>query len=204
MMTSAFAIAVIAGGQSSRMGTDKSFVDIGGQPILGRILDSVRDLGQAETFLVANRPAAYTRFGLPIFSDVIPDKGSLGGIYTALYHSQQPYTLVVACDMPFLKPDLLRFLLSFRDVPPSPDVIVPRVDKYPQGLLAIYHKNCLSPIEARLNADKLKVIGFYPQVQVTYLDEKDYHPYDPDGHSFMNVNTPEELAEARRLAENRL
>ena len=192
-------VAINAGGQSSRMGTDKAFVDLLGQPLIEHIIGRVAGLGQAETMLITNRPDDYAHLGLPMVGDVLPDKGSLGGIYTALHHSQTAYTLVVACDMPFLNPALLRHMVGLC-VGDQYDVIVPRVDGYPQGLHAIYSQGCVEPIRARLEADRLKVIGFYDDVRVRYLDEAEYAPLNPDGLSFSNVNTPEELAEARRVA----
>jgi molybdopterin-guanine dinucleotide biosynthesis protein A len=184
------------------MGTDKSFVEILGQPLIEHIIGRLSSLGQRETILITNKPGDYAHLGLPMFGDVLPDKGSLGGIYTAIYHSQNPYTLVVACDMPFLNPALLRYMIDLCEGDQY-DVIVPRFEGYPQGLHAIYSKNCLEPIRARLDADRLKVIGFYDDVRVSHLDEAEYQPLDPDGLAFRNVNTPDELAEARTLAAQR-
>jgi molybdopterin-guanine dinucleotide biosynthesis protein A len=81
-------------------------------------------------------------------------------------------------------------------------VIVPRVDNYPQGLHALYSKNCLEPIRTRLEADDLKVIGFYDDVRVRYLDEDEHEQFDEKGLAFYNVNTPQELKQARKLAED--
>ncbi|MCI0712966.1 MAG: molybdenum cofactor guanylyltransferase [Chloroflexi bacterium] len=190
-------MAIIAGGQSSRMGRDKSFVELAGQPVIKHVMERVEGLGQAETILITNHMAAYAHLDLPMFSDVLPDKGSLGGIYTAIYYSQQPHTLVVACDMPLLNTDLLRYMVGLLD--DETDVIVPTVEGYPQGLHAIYGKECLDLIQQRLEANRLKVIGFYGDVQVRYIDEAEYQPIDPHGHSFFNVNTPEDLERARQL-----
>ena len=195
-----FSVAIIAGGQSSRMGRDKSFVDLAGKPVIEHVLERVEDLGQTETILISNRMAAYSHLGLPMFSDVLPNKGSLGGIYTAIYRSQQPHTLVVACDMPLLNTGLLHYMVSLADQ--ETDVIVPTVEGYPQGLHAIYSKACLDPIRQRLEADRLKVIGFYGDVQVRYIDEAEYQPIDPRGLSFFNVNTPQDLEEARQFIES--
>lgn len=191
-----FTVAIIAGGKSSRMGTDKSFVEIGGKPVIEHLIQRVTNLGQAETLLITNRPDEYAHLNLPMVGDVLPDKGSLGGIYTAIYYSQNPYTLTLACDMPFVSADLLKYMLSLRD---GFDVVVPRVDQYPQGLHAVYGKTCLDPIRQRLDADRLKVMGFYESVHVRYIDEPEYQPFDPKGLSFFNVNTPEELEQARQL-----
>lgn len=191
-------LAIMAGGKSSRMGTDKSFVTLLGKPLIEHLLDRLADLGEDERILITNRPDDYAAFGLPMFTDVLPDKGSLGGIYTAITYSQSEYTLVIACDMPFANPAVVKYMKGLCDG--TYDVIVPRVDNYPEGLHAIYNRACLAPIQKRLDADQLKVMGFYDDVRVRYLDEAEYQPFDPKGLSFFNVNTPQELEEARRVA----
>jgi len=196
-----FTLAIIAGGKSSRMGTDKSFVVVAGKPLIEHVLARVSGLGQAATILITNKPDAYVHLNLPMYGDLLPDKGSLGGIYTAIHHSQTDYTLTVPCDTPFIQPTLLRYMLMLQASEGSPfDVIVPRVENYPQGLHALYSKACLSPIRERLDADRLNVIGFYPQARARYVDESEYQPFDPKGLTFFNVNTPDELAQAQQIA----
>ena len=191
-----WSLAIVAGGKSSRMGTDKAFVKLDSKPMIQHVIDRITGLGQSETILITNQPSAYEQFGLPIFTDVYPDKGSLGGIYTAITYAQHPYILVVACDMPFLNSNLLRFMVS--QITEDIDIIAPRVEGYPQGLHAIYNKTCLLPIQERLDANRLKIIRFYDDVRVRYLDESAYETYDPDGLSFTNLNTPDELDDARQ------
>jgi molybdopterin-guanine dinucleotide biosynthesis protein A len=191
-------LAIMAGGKSSRMGADKSFVPLLGQPMIEHVLGRLSDLGEDERILITNRPADYAYLGLPMYTDVLPDKGALGGIYTALTYSRSDYTLVVACDMPFVNADLLRYMIGLCNG--EFDVIVPRVEKYPEGLHAIYSRACLDPIRQVLEADRLKVIGFYGKVRARYLDEPETQPFDLKGLSFYNVNTPEELEAANRLA----
>jgi len=195
-----FSVAISAGGQSSRMGTDKAFAPLAGKPILRHVMARTENIGQRETFIVTNRPDDYAVFGLPMVGDVIREKGALGGIHAAVHHSKTDYVLVVACDMPFLEPDLLRYIVQLADETGA-DVIVPTVDDYPQGLHAIYKKTCLPHIEARIAADKRKVIGFYPQVSIRTIDETEYAPHTPGGHLFFNVNTPEQLEQAQKIAE---
>lgn len=192
----ALSVAIIAGGKSSRMGTDKALVNIANKPMLQHVIDRTAGLGQSETILITNQPDAHAQFGLPMFADILPEKGSLGGIYTALTYTQSLYTLVVACDMPFLNTELLRFMVS--QVTAAFDIVVPRVEGYPQGMHAIYSKTCLAPIKTQLDADQLKIIRFYDRMQVLYLDEVDYAAYDPEGKSFANLNTPEELEQAQQ------
>lgn len=102
--------------------------------------------------------------------------------------------------MPFVSGQLLRFMFSQLDA--QTDVVVPRVEGYPQGMHAIYRKTCIQPIREQLLRDRLKIIGFYPAVRARYLDEADYAAFDPLAQSFTNLNTPAELAQAQlQLAE---
>lgn len=193
-----FTLAIIAGGRSRRMGRDKALVKLHGRPMLAHVIERVSGLGQAQTLLVSNDHAAHARFSLPMVRDSLPDAGSLGGIYTALMHSRHGHTLVVACDMPTLSPALLAYMLELREEGEY-DVIVPRVAGYPQGLHAVYSQACVAPIRSKIEAGRLKVIGFHDQVRVRYLDEDEWHPLDPTGQALSNVNTPEELAAAATL-----
>ena len=187
----------MAGGKSSRMGVNKAFVELHGKPLIAHVLDRVSDLGQNETILIANSPADYSHLELPVYSDLIPGKGSLGGIYSAIHYSSSQYTLVVACDMPLLNRDLLRYMIDLCESPV--DVIAPRVAGHPQGLHAIYSKDCLDLIRQQLDAGWLKVVGFHDSVRVRCLDEIEYQRFDPNGFSFFNINTPQDLKRVSEL-----
>lgn len=184
-------VAIMAGGQSSRMGTDKAFVQLNGKPLIQHVIDRMAHIDESEVILITNRPQDYAHLGLPMYSDIYPNMGSLGGIYTAITAAANRFTLVVACDMPFINSDILDLMLSkaVDDV----DIIVPRVDGYPQALHAMYSKACLMPIEQQLRNNRLKIIRFYDQMRVCYLDEADYLKHDPHGMSFCNINTPQDL-----------
>ena len=179
------------------MGSDKAFVELGGSTLIERVIQRSADLRQAETILITNKPVDYAHLGLPMYHDLLPDKGSLGGIYTALVKAKSPAVLVLACDMPFISADLLRFMLAQLDS--DTDIVAPRVDGYPQALHAIYRKTCIQPIRAQLEANQLKIIRFYGQMRIRYLDEAEYAGFDAEGCSFANLNTPAELEQARQL-----
>ncbi len=189
-MADAVTIAILAGGKSSRMGTDKSFVPLLGKTLIQHVLDRVGSLG-LPVILITNRPADYAPLGLPMFGDLLPEKGSLGGLYTAIACSPTAYTLCVACDMPFLNPALLTYLISLRE---GYDVIVPRLGGFPEALHAVYSKNCLEPIREKLAQNQLKAISFYGKVRLRFVEEDEVRRFDPALRSFVNVNTPEELA----------
>ncbi len=194
MGSATVSVAVLAGGRSSRMGTDKAFVQVRGRPMIEHVLDAVRSLG-SEIFLVTNRPDGYRYLGLRMVGDILPDRGSLGGLYTAAAMTTRPYVLTVACDMPFLSTDLLGYMIS---LVPGFDAVVPRIGGIPEPLHSIYGKACLAPMRARLDAGRLKIAGFYEDVSVRYLDEAEVDRYDPQHQSFRNLNTLEEVKDAGR------
>lgn len=189
-------IALLAGGHSTRIGFNKAFAVIGGQPLIERVLARVTGLA-SEIMLVANTPEVYAHLGVPIYKDVIPDKRALGGIYTALKHASCEHTLVVACDLPFLNQPLMAHLMSLRE---GHDVVVALNRKgLPESMQAIYGKGCLEPIRRRLERNDLKVVGFYPEVRVRQVGDDEIDRFDPHRCSFINVNTPEDLAAARTM-----
>jgi molybdopterin-guanine dinucleotide biosynthesis protein A len=191
-------VAIMAGGKSSRMGTDKAFVKVLGRPLIEDLVENLSGLGQ-EMILITNQPDGYRYLGLPLFSDVWPDKGALGGIYTALHHSTQPRTLCVACDMPFINRPLLEYLIALSV---EGDAIVPRLNGEAEPFRAVYAREaCLGPIRAALEANRMRIISFFPQVRVRWVEQPEVEQFDPRHLSFFNVNTPEDLIEARRLAQ---
>ena len=191
-------IAIQAGGQSSRMGKDKSFVPYNGRPMIETVLAHVADLG-AETFIVTNNPEPYAYLGIETVGDIYPDHGPLGGIFTAVSHATHPHTLIVACDMPWLERPLLQYLISLRQ---SADVVVPLWDKFPEPLHAVYSKACLAPIEENLKAKQLKITRFYGQVSVRYVEREEIEQMGGNGRSFANINTPQDLTQAQKKAED--
>ena len=155
------------------------------------VREQVEGLGD-ELIVISNNPQPYTYLELPLYPDLFPDYGPLAGIYTALTAASQPHLLVVACDMPLLNRSLLRYLISLKE---TADVIVPRWGKFPEPLHAVYSQACLPAIEAKLQAQNLKITGFYADVTVRYVEKEEIERFDPLGSSFTNVNTPGDLNE---------
>lgn len=181
-------VAVLAGGASRRMGRDKALIPIEGIPLIERVLAALDGLG-AESILIANSDD-YAHLGWPVWADVRPGLGALGGIYSALTHAAHPHVLVVACDMPWLQRPLLRHLISLRH---TADAIVPQWEDLPEPLHAVYARSCQSAIEEQLAIGNLKVTGFFADVAVRYVPRAEIARFDPDGRSFTNLNTPEDL-----------
>jgi molybdenum cofactor guanylyltransferase len=223
---------VMAGGLSRRMGRDKAWVELAGKPLVQHVLDTI-GLVCNEIIVVTNNPPGYehltrgtARQSVRIISDAIPNAGSLGGIYSGLVTAHNEYSIAVACDMPFLNPALLSYMVR---IAPGYDVVVPSVTvkrsvegsrssdaargtERAQGsshnslcrakdlnlhpLHAVYSKNCILPIERGIARGDLRLICFYDEVSVRIVDENHVYEFDPQHLSFWNLNTPEELARA--------
>lgn len=193
----AFSVAVMAGGQSSRMGRDKAFVTVGGRPLIEHVLARVSDLGQVETFIVGPHTPGYVALGLPLVNDLQPGAGPLGGIFTALSVAQTEQVVIVACDVPFVSAGLVVQMVAWMATGEW-DVVVPRVGGRPQALVAVYSNACRVVIAAALQRGVRKVTAFYEHVRVRYVDEAEIAVHDRDGVGFMNLNTPADVAQAER------
>jgi molybdopterin-guanine dinucleotide biosynthesis protein A len=188
--------AVLAGGRSTRMGANKALLEFGGSRLIDRLVHTLRPLFQ-EVLIIANDPDAYAHLGVPVWPDRIPDSGSLGGIYSALFHSTSPQTFCIACDMPFPSRAVIAHL---RDLGPGYDIVVPRTADGYQPLHAVYGKACLPHMEALIRARRLKIDGVFPSVRLRAVEEDELRALDSSLLCFVNVNTPEELEAAVRLA----
>lgn len=150
-----------------------------------------------DLFVVAN-DAAFAVAVARREPDLYPGAASLGGIYTAVAQARHERVVVVGCDMPFLSVRLLRRLIELsQDV----DVVAPRIEGYPEPLHAVYARACLAPMRSRIAAKRLKIVGFFADVRVRYVDEPELRQLDPNLRSFRNVNTPELVRAALAIVE---
>jgi molybdopterin-guanine dinucleotide biosynthesis protein A len=186
-----------AGGKSTRMGGEpKALLEVGGRRIIERVLAAVAPAVD-DVLIVTNTPDLYAFLGLPMIPDAFPDHGSLGGIFSGLAAAKGDAVFTVACDMPFLHPEVARLVVSRAG---EADVVIPRVGDMLETMHASYAKTCLPAMEARLREGRFKIIGFFPDVRVVEIPEADVARHRAPDVLFMNVNTPDELARARSLA----
>ncbi|HEV8438477.1 MAG TPA: molybdenum cofactor guanylyltransferase [Methylomirabilota bacterium] len=185
-----------AGGKSTRMGGQpKALMELGGRRIIDRVVDVVRAVVD-DLLLVTNTPELYADLGLPMVGDVFPDHGSLGGIYSGLQAAPGDAAFTVACDMPFLMPQVARLVVARAA---EADIVLPRVGGQFETLHACYAKSCLGPMESKLRERRLKIVGFFDEMRVLAITEGEVARFRQPEVVFMNVNTPEELARAREL-----
>jgi len=192
-------LAIQAGGKSSRMGQDKALMPFRGLPLVQYVMESLAPIAD-EVIITTNVPEAYRFLGVPLYPDIRPDRGALGGLYTALSFAKGDIVAVVACDMPFANKQF--FLMASKLISESgTDVIIPQTEYGFEPLHAIYRRDaCLPPIEAALDANKWKVISWFDQVKIHALSPAETALFNPDGLTFWNLNTPEDFAKAEKIA----
>lgn len=182
---------LLCGGRSERMGQDKGLIEWRGQPLIVRLATLLQGMFE-EVLVVTGRERRYRDLlDLPILEDEIKGLGPLGGIYTGLLRSSHEYNLVAACDMPYVKPELLELLVD--EIEPSSWVTVPQVHGFLEPLLAIYSKRCLPETERLLSAGKLRIQGLYELVPTKVIPEERLREVDSELESFFNLNAPEDL-----------
>jgi molybdopterin-guanine dinucleotide biosynthesis protein A len=192
-------VVVLAGGKSSRLGRDKALLPIGGQPMLARTVQRLSALTD-DLIVVSNEPKSHGSLALAarLVPDLEPGQGSLMGIYSGLRVARHARALVVACDMPLLSIPLLWYMLSLAR---GYDVVIPRLNGLLEPLHAIYGKACLPPISRLLDQGQRKIIAFFQEVRVRYIEEDEVDAFDPHRLSFLNVNSLADLDRARLLLE---
>ncbi len=197
------------------MGRNKAWVRLAGASMIERVSARLQELCQ-EIIIVATDLTPYESLGLRLASDVWPGKGSLGGIYSGLLAARSEHVIAVACDMPFINVSLFRYMLSLANgydvvIPSAPDPSKPQVprgklvtakDRELHTLHAIYSKACLEPMAARLKADDLRMISFFPDVRVRVVEAAEVEQFDPEHLSLFNINTADDLQLAERLVSN--
>jgi len=186
---------VLAGGHSSRMGTDKAFVELEGKPLLTRMLALALTV-TTDVQIVGSR-SKFANYG-QVIEDRFPNHGPLGGIHAALRSSTTDLNLMLAVDMPFLQWDFLRYLVEQAARNQSAVVTLPRAQGNWQTLCAVYRKPFLHLAEDALREGKNKIDPLFSKVEVRAIEEAELlrQNFSPD--MFRNLNTPEELQEASK------
>lgn len=186
---------ILAGGRSRRFGSNKALSAFRGERLIERLVRAMREVVD-DLLLVTNTPDEYAFLGLRMVGDVRPDCGALGGLYTGILSMTSDRGVFVACDMPFVRPVFLRYLVGIAD---GYDVVVPVTGHGYEPLCAVYAKSCLDPISASLDAGQLKIASFFDRVRVRPVRPEDTPLFDP--RALFNVNTPDEYAEALKMLE---
>ena len=187
---------ILAGGKNTRIGTEKAFIQLLPQiPLIESTFCLFKTIF-SEIIIVTNNPEAYFKFEAKVVEDLIKNKGPLGGIFTGISFSTSEQNFVVACDMPFIKPELIKYIIQ---KPEEYDVVIPEIDGKLESLVARYSKRSLSVIFSHLMEGQLKIQDILSKLRVLKISSKEIEKFDPNHLSFFNINREEDIKKAKDL-----
>lgn len=194
-------VAIQAGGKSTRMGSNKALSLFLGQPLILRVIDRVQSLTD-KILIIANnndlQPLAIE--GIDIFTDIIADMGPLGGLFSSLTYAHTEYIAMLACDLAFVSPALIRFQLDQIEHDHS-DVVIPESENGFEPLHALYRRDtCLPAVQKALEKGNRRVISWFEEMKITVIPAAQMKTFDPQLKMFLNINTPEDLQSAEQYA----
>jgi molybdenum cofactor guanylyltransferase len=192
---------ILAGGRSSRMkGENKAFAEIGGMPLIDRVIETLAPLFD-EVLIVAKDAAEYRRLEYRAVEDILDAQSPLSGIHAGLASISTDFAFCIGCDTPFIKKEVIEILKHA--IEPEADVVVPFSGIYYQPLCAVYSKRCVSIIAAQLKKGDMKVDHLFDRLNIKTVSYDTFKKVDSDLISFFNVNVPADLHQAGKfLAEN--
>ncbi len=191
---------LLAGGKSIRMGQDKRFLPIGDRTLLERGLCTLRSLLQ-HVYIVVAQDSPFLSANVPVIRDVVAHCGSLAGLYTGLREASTPHIFLAACDMPFLNANLIRYMIEVKE---EADIVVASWNSRIQPTHAIYSKRCAPILEDMIRRRQVKIQDAFqhPSLTVRFITENEVRQIDPEGRSFLNINSPADLEAARLMYDD--
>ncbi len=191
---------ILSGGKSTRMGVNKSFLELGGKTVIEQTIDMMKSLFE-RVILITNEPDLYKEFDVDVFTDIYTYKGPLAGIHSGLINSTTEKNFIISCDMPLVTEDIIEFII---DYPCDRFIKITRADGFVQQLCGYYSKSCLPAVEEifansleeetrhkEQKKRKCNVLKLVESIDGCIIDiEKEYAEYKEG--SFLNMNRPEE------------
>jgi molybdenum cofactor guanylyltransferase len=189
---------VLAGGRSTRMGRDKALLDLGGVPLVMRMVQVAAKIVMPVSIVApADR---YAGLGVPLVADRWPGAGPLGGMATALASSDSDWNLILGCDLPYLTPEWIAWLIARAAETPA-HAAVPESKHGLEPLAAVYHRSCAAALVSAVERGVRRVTEGLNELFFERIAASEWQEFDPRGILFANMNTPEDYAEARRRIE---
>ncbi len=190
---------ILAGGESRRMGSNKSLLPLAGARFIDHVYRRMAELFN-EVIIVTNTPDLYKEIPCRKVPDIYYAQGALAGVHSGLAHARCEKIFVVACDMPFISAKVVKEICNHAD---QGDLVVPYSSNGHEPLHALYCKSCLPAMEEVLDAGLKRIIAFFDKVHQVELPAATIRQHDPEEKSFQNINTPEDYFRLRgTLVEN--
>jgi len=187
---------ILAGGENKRLPILKGFLELKGRKIIESNIELLNGIFDG-VIISTNTSERYFYLGMPMVGDVINYRGPMTGILSALITLKEAEIFVTACDMPFIKPELIRYIVG--KLTDRWEAIVTVFDGKPQPLLGIYSRKLVPKMEESIKTQTRGLREFLGTIEVHYIKEEEVRAIDPEGKSFVNINTIQDY-EKERLA----
>lgn len=182
---------LLAGGESSRFGSDKALLPFAGMTLIEYIFHNLEQ-NFKKVIVVAPKDKYSFLKGAEIKEDIYQNKGPLAGIYTGLYFSDSNYNFICGCDMPFLSSQYFDFLKNKAAADPEAEIVVPQFKGYLEPLAALYQRSLLPKIRRELLENDLKIKSFYKNSSKKIIKEEILNRNFRLEKLFFNLNYPED------------
>ncbi len=186
---------ILAGGENARMGREKAFLKIGERTIIEEQKDTLSKIFD-EIIIVANNQKYFDKINTKVVTDIIPDSGPKGGLYSGLAVSSNIHSFVIGCDMPFINLKFIDYMIKQIG---ENDIVIPLSSKGIETLFAVYSLNCLETIRRQIEFTNLKLLDILNFFKVRYISQEEVEKFDPKEFSFFNVNSPKDYEEALKI-----
>ncbi|HRN26399.1 MAG: molybdenum cofactor guanylyltransferase [Ignavibacteriaceae bacterium] len=183
---------ILAGGKSSRMGLNKSFLKIGDETIIERITDLMQSIFN-DVIIITNSPKEYLFLQIPMYEDIYKWRGPLAGIHSGLTHSSTEVNFIISCDVPLMSKEMIEFIVEYKSDRP---IKFCKAAGYHQPLAGIYKKEIIKKIEDVICIDQVSDKSFHQFLKS--VDAEIIHPENLSFYNdeiFFNMNKKEDYEE---------
>ncbi len=186
---------ILAGGKSSRFGSNKALAEFNGTPLIERVTGVLGKVFK-KLIIITNSPVEYSYLNIPLHQDLVKGLGPVGGIYTGLDALDDEWAFFCACDMPFVNEGLVRYIAGLKD---GYDAVVPKIDWKIEPLHALYSKRCLSAMKELIHKKEYQTVKAFNDMNVRFVGEEEIKKFDPKVKTFLNINRQDELKEILKM-----
>lgn len=180
---------ILAGGASSRFGSNKALALLDGKPLISHVADAMEKLFP-DLLLVTNTPQTYAFLGWEMIGDIHRNCGPLAGIHSALHKTDNKQIFIAGCDMPLIDPTLIAYICT---LPGEWDAALPCLERGPEPLYGIYRKSCLPVIEKQLLNKQGKIRLALEKIHLRKISQEEILAHLPDLRTFHNINRQSDL-----------
>ncbi len=173
---------ILAGGKSSRMNEDKGLMLLNGKPMIQYVIDALSPF--VDELIIVSNNEAYETFGHAVYKDLIKNKGPLAGIYTGLKHSKTTKNIVLSCDVPYVSPELLSFLIEES----NNEITIPKKGTRTHQLIGVFSKLCTTSFKKSIEKNDLKLLDAFKNLNLNVVDANHF-----EEQLFTNINSPSDI-----------